>query len=133
MTLDDLYSEVEASDIIVDNFPMRELVSAAFPENWIVLDTRKLKTSAEEKAVLAHEAGHCFTGSFYNMFSSFDFREKQEHKANAWAFKKLVPCAYLQAAVKNGLTEIWELADFFGVPCDFMHKAVEYWQQKEMI
>ena len=133
MTLDDLYSEVEASNIIVDNFPMRELVSAAFPGNLIALDFRKLNSKAEEKAILAHEAGHCLTESFYKINSPLDFRGKQEYKANAWAIKKLIPCDALQTAIDNGLTEVWELADHFGVPCTFMQKAVEYWRQKDMI
>lgn len=132
MTLNELYNYTEDRKITVDDFPMRELVSASFPENWIAIDTRKTKTKAEEKVTLAHEVGHCETGSFYNIHSPFDLREKHEHKANVWSYRKLVPHDDLLAAVKKGITEIWELAEYFDVPCDYMQKAAEYWRQVEM-
>ena len=81
MTLDELYVYAQAKRIDVDDFPMRELKSASFPENWITMDSRKLKTKAEEKVILAHEVGHCETGSFYNIHSSFDVRGKHEELA----------------------------------------------------
>ena len=111
---------------------MRELVSVSFPENWIAMDKRKIKTRAEEKVTLAHEVGHCETGSFYNIHSPFDIREKHEYRANKRSFQMLVPHDELIAAVKRGLTEIWELAEYFDVPCEYMQKAAEYWRQVEM-
>ena len=67
MTLGELYIYTDDREIEVDDFPMRELVSASFPENWIAIDTRKIETRAEEKVTLAHELGHCETGGFYNI------------------------------------------------------------------
>lgn len=132
MTLDELYIYAEDREIEVDDFPMRELVSASFPEKWIAIDTRKIKTRMEEKVALAHEVGHCETGSFYNIHSPFDLREKHERRANVWSYQKLVPHKALLAAVEKGITEIWELAEYFDVPCDYMQKAAEYWRQVEM-
>ena len=131
MTLSELYNYAEQRHIDIDNRKMRELVSAAFPENWIVLDRTKIPTSAEEKAILAHEIGHCVTGAFYGVSSPPDFRAKQEQKANEWAYRKLVPHDALLEAVKQGDSEIWQLAEHFGVPYDFMQHAVEYWRQIE--
>jgi len=75
MTLDELYDRAQQQGIEIDNFAMREIVSVSFPENWIAIDTRKIKTRAEEKVILAHEIGHCETGSFYNIHSPFDLRK----------------------------------------------------------
>lgn len=132
MTLDELYDRAQQQGIEIDNFAMREIVSVSFPENWIAIDTRKIKTRAEEKVVLAHEIGHCETGSFYNIHSPFDRRERHEYKANKRSYQILIPHAELKAAVKKGLTEIWELAEYFDVPCEYMQKAAEYWRQVEM-
>ena len=44
----------------------------------------------------------------------------------------LIPHSDLKAAVLRGITEIWELAEYFDVPCEFMQKAAEYWQQVEL-
>ena len=132
MTLDELYDRAQQQGIEIDNFAMREIVSVSFPENWIAIDTRKIKTRAEEKVVLAHEIGHCETGSFYNIHSPFDLRERHEYKANKRSYQILSPHAELKAAVKKGLTEIWELAEYFDVPCEYMQKAAEYWRQVEM-
>ena len=38
--------------------------------------------------------------------------------------KKLVPEDELNDAVSNGYTDLWSLADYFGVTIDFMKKAV---------
>ena len=132
MTLDELYDRAQQQGIEIDNFAMREIVSVSFPENWIAIDTRKIKTRAEEKVVLAHEIGHCETGSFYNIHSPFDLRERHEYKANKRSYQIPIPHAELKAAVKKGLTEIWELAEYFDVPCEYMQKAAEYWRQVEM-
>ena len=133
MTLDELYIRAQQQGIEIDNFPMREIVSVSFPENWIAIDIKKIKTKAEEKAIIAHEVGHCETGSFYNIHSPLDVREKHEYRANKRAIQLLVPQADLQTAINHGITEIWELAEYFDVPYDFMQKAAEYWQRIEQV
>lgn len=128
MTLEGLYGYGESRGIEIDEYKMRELVSASYREGWIAIDTSKCETRAEEKATLAHEIGHCVTGSFYNIHSSYDIKSKHERTADVFAYKLLVPKEELTAAVTGGLTTVWELAEFFEVPCDFMFKAVSYWK-----
>lgn len=80
-----------------------------------------------ERVHLAHELGHCETGSFYNRHSPCDVRQKHENRADKWAIKKLIPEDELKSAVKSGYTEIWELAEHFGVTDEFMEKAARYY------
>lgn len=129
MTLIRLYARAEEEGIEVDDFQMRELVSAAFPQNWIAIDTKQIKSSREEKVILAHEIGHCETGSFYNIYSPYDIKEKHENRATKRSYQILIPYEDLMNAVRKGITEIWDLADYFDVPYEFMEKAVQYWQQ----
>ena len=128
MTLLELYNLAEKENIEIDNFPMKEVVAMSFPQNWIVMDIRKIQTSTEEKVYLAHELGHCMTGSFYNIESKLNFKNKCETKANRWAIKTLIPKEKLKQAIRMGLHETWELAEYFDVPEFFIRQAIEYYR-----
>lgn len=85
-------------------------------------------TVADETVKLAHELGHCETGSFYSRTAALDLRQKHENRADRWAIKKLVPKDELEEAVSRGCCEAWELAEHFGVTEPFIRKAVEYYK-----
>ena len=94
----------------------------------IALNPRQLETTAEEKSSLAHEVGHCMTGSFYNRYATCDIRQKHENRADKWAIKQLIPQDELEEAVANGYTEIWRLAEFFDVTEDYIRKAISLYK-----
>ena len=89
-------------------------------------------SDAEEKVDLAHELGHCLTGSFYLLSSASIERRRAERKADKWAIKKLVPEDELERAMKQ-FTYFYELADYFGVTEDFIRKAVDYYSQSKWL
>lgn len=91
---------------------------------YIGLDHGVLPDAATHRVHLAHELGHCRTGSFYNRWAALDVRQKHEHRADKWAIKKLIPEDELDRAVADGCTDLWSLAERFGVTEDFMRKAV---------
>lgn len=94
-------------------------------EAWgIFLDKERLATAPEEKSVLLHEGGHYATGSTHEIDSPFDLVEKHEYKADKWAVERAFSEEELDEAVAGGHTELWDLADYFGVTEDFMKKAV---------
>ena len=64
------------------------------------------------------------TGSFYNEAATCDIRRKHENRADKWEIYELVPVSELDEAIAKGYTEIWDLAEYFGVTEDFMRKAV---------
>lgn len=90
----------------------------------IMMDPSKLPTEAEQRQTLAHELGHWFTGSFYNRYAKLDLRQKHENRADKWAIEQLVPADALAQAVASGHTELWDLAEYFGVTEAFMKKAL---------
>ena len=53
-----------------------------------------------------------------------DCRQRHENQANRWAIQTLIPVDDLDEAVAEGCTEVWELAERFGVTEEFMKKAV---------
>ena len=110
-----MYNLAEENNIDVDFFSTRETPSFSLPDT-AVMDMSKIETTSEEKVHLAHELGHCMTGSFYNVYSRCDSRSRHEHQADRWAIQKLIPFEELKKAVKEGITDPWELAEHFSVP-----------------
>lgn len=94
-------------------------------ECYVGIDPMQLETEAEERVHLAHELGHCITGSFYNMYSQADIRKRHEIRADRCAAAWLVPVEELKTAMNSGITEFWSLAEHFDVTEEFLRKAIE--------
>ena len=82
---------------------------------YIAMDPWWLRTLAVEKTKLAHELGHCETGSFYNRYAKLDLRQKHENRADKWAIQHLIPVEELDEAVADGYTDLPSLAEHFCV------------------
>lgn len=94
----------------------------------IAMDPWRMPTLADEKVKLAHELGHCETGSFYNRWAACDVRQKHELRANRWAYEKLVPEDELWEVMRRGYRELWELAEYFDVTEEFLRGALAYYR-----
>ena len=81
-------------------------------------------TEAQERTQLAHEIGHCETGSFYSRYIKVDSRQRHENRADKWAIQKMISEEALDDAVAQGYTETWNLAEHFNVTEEFIKKAV---------
>lgn len=125
MDISKLYDIAEENEIDIDYFPMMAATSIATPYG-VAIDLDKLNTSADEKACLAHELGHCMTGAFYSV-KTLETRGRMEERANRWAIYRLVPIRRLLNAVKSGITEKWEPADYFDVPESFVDVATRFY------
>jgi Zn-dependent peptidase ImmA (M78 family) len=108
------------------DLPKTRSMSAALPDGYMAIgiDYEALTSTAEERVHLAHEIGHCKTGSFYNKYSCFDVREKHERKANIYAVQYLMPLNEVKEAYRRGCREIWDMAEYFGVTEDFAKYAM---------
>lgn len=91
---------------------------------FIGIDPEVMTTAAAHRVHLAHELGHCVTGSFYSRYTAVDSRARHELRATKNAIRRLIPVAELDDAVSKGCTELWELAEHFGVTESFMRQAV---------
>lgn len=92
---------------------------------YIGIDRTHFDTSTEEAECLAHEIGHCRTGTLYQLGEKA--RKKQEKRANEWAILRLIPKARFQNAIKNGCREVWEFAEELGISYRFAEKVVSYY------
>lgn len=124
----ELYRAADVAGVTVDAFRLDSRESIALQDGdgscYIAIDPFKLESIADEKTKLAHELGHCVTGSFYNRYSTSDVRQQHENRADKWAIRKMISEKELDAAVADGHTELWDLAEHFGVTEDFMRKVV---------
>ena len=126
-----LYEYAENHNIDVDWCTMFRAESLSVRLNdgscAIAIDPFKLVNTADETYKLAHELGHCETGSFYSQYAPFDERGRNEARATRWAIKKLLPFDEMRTAMEEGYTEPYQLAEYFEVPEDLIQQAVEYY------
>jgi len=129
MTTNELYDLAQVDNIPIYSYDLKGIESLSLPlknKCFIAIDPMLIKSYSDEKVKLAHELGHCETGSFYNEYTSLDIRGKHERRADCWAIKKLIPKEELEKAYKNCRNR-YELSEYFGVTEDFMQKALEYY------
>ena len=128
----ELYRLLEENnvDLCYGALPHTILVSARAPSGrcYVGLDYSMLWEGARCREHLAHELGHCVTGSFYGEHTPPADRRRMEARAERWAIGHLVPPAALTRAMEQGYTEEWELAEYFSVPHAFMHRALEHYR-----
>ena len=131
MDIPSLYEIAKQQNIEVIQYPMRETGSMSVMMEdgacYIGMDKSVQDGSVQERIHLAHEIGHCVTGSFYNRYAAVDCRQRHENTADKWAIQRLITLESLDKAIADGYTEIWELAEHFGVTEQFMRKAVCYY------
>jgi hypothetical protein len=129
-SLIDLYRLAEKQDYNVYwyTFDDNRIESVSVMDTYgycdIAIDPYKLYGLDDEYCKLAHEIGHCETGSFYNEYATCDVRQKHENRADKWAIEHKFSKEDLFTAMEEGYTELWSLAEYFGVTEDFMKKAV---------
>lgn len=131
MELRCLYDYAKQRNIEVIQFPMSKNGSMSIMDDsgncYIGIDPSVQDNGSKERVHIAHEIGHCETGSFYNRYTKYDVRQRHENRADKWAIQHIIPVDALDDAVADGCCEIWELAERFGVTEQFIKKTVCYY------
>ena len=123
-----LYETADGLGLQICYFPMESNTAISTPDGFIGMDADKLQNSASELVCLAHEMGHCLTGSFYTTGSDLCQRQRCEERADRWAVERLVPLNDLKRALAMGLRP-HELAELFGVTGEFLEKCLWYYHE----
>lgn len=121
-----LYSQLEKDGIAVFDYPVEIADATTIYMNKryaIFIDLNQYQTAAEEFSALAHEYGHCATGATHAVYSPLDLIEKHEYKADKFAAHRLIDPAEMKKAIADGYTEVWQLAERFGVTEDFIRRT----------
>ncbi|MDR3149968.1 MAG: ImmA/IrrE family metallo-endopeptidase [Oscillospiraceae bacterium] len=126
----DLYKTAESygMTVISAHIPVAQAVSYPVGNGYIVLD-RSLQ-GRKERECLVHEIGHCSTGAFYALNSPRGCRERLEYRANAKSFELFLPPKIIQNAIDDGITELYDLSEHFGLSEKFIRSAIEYWTNR---
>lgn len=127
-----LYDQLNAAGVRFYHWNMEDDAAAVVELNGrygVFMDFAHIRSAAEELVAVAHEGGHISTGSTHRLDSPYDLVEKHEYKADKWAIETLIDARELADAVAAGKTELWQLAEHFGVTESFMKKAVCWYTQ----
>ena len=120
------FAQEQNIDVLEFSMPLNESMSVMDESGqcYIGIDPSIKDGDIQERVHMAHELGHCLTGSFYSIHTAIDSRQRHENKADKWAIRQLITADELDEAVAEGCTEVWELAERFGVTEQFMKKAI---------
>jgi hypothetical protein len=123
----ELYEEAEKLGVLiyVGNLPASKALCIP---GYVALDHTLVGTVAEERVHTAHELGHCARNAFHTRRDPDYIIQRCENKANKWAIRKLIPKDELMDAIAHGITEAWELAEYFDVTQKFMELAMWYYK-----
>lgn len=130
MNTEKLYNIAKKADIFVYNQKISSPSIALEIYGIKAIALRRDLTGPEERTCLAHELGHHLKGALYNKETPALSRGQCEYKANKWATHKIIPIRSLYAALRKGYTEVYRLADYFGVTEEFILKAIEIYKQE---
>lgn len=91
---------------------------------------KDIKTTTEKACVLAEELGHYHTTYGNILCQSSVFDRKQELRARAWAYDRMIGLIGLINAYKHGCQSIHDTSEYLNVTEEFLVEALEYYKRK---
>lgn len=91
---------------------------------------KSIDTSTEKACVLAEELGHFHTTVGDILDQSKTENRKQEIRARAWAYDRLVNLHGIIKAYENKCSSFHEMAEFLDVTEDFLTEALDFYKGK---
>lgn len=104
-------------------------IKGLYADRTIALNS-SIETRAEKTCVLAEELGHHYTTVGNILDQTKPENRKQERRARAWAYNRLVGIVGLTNAYKHGVRNKFELAEYLGVSEKFIEEALHYYEEK---
>ena len=129
MLYENLLMEAAHHGVDIYEKPMRPTIKGLYSDSVIWIN-RSIPTVVEKACILAEELGHYHT-SVGNILDQTDIRNrKQERRARTWAYERLVPLSKIVQAYHAGATDRHELAEYLGVPEQFLQAAIDRYREK---
>ena len=91
---------------------------------------KNITTNKERSCILAEELGHYHTTVGNILDQSSVSNRKQELRARAWAYDKLIGIIDIIDAYKKGCRSLHAIADQLEVTEEFFSEALQYYKQK---
>ena len=134
--LSDFYNHCRKNDIDVIPFAGCPSPGATVRDGGtyaIFLDFTKICSTRLMRGVCMHELGHAATGALHKVSSPYDLVERSEYRAGRWAAENYLTEADFREAFSAGITELWELAEYFDLPEQDVKNALTYWSERKGI
>ncbi|MGI5894255.1 MAG: ImmA/IrrE family metallo-endopeptidase [Candidatus Merdivicinus sp.] len=134
--LQQLYEIADAHDIGVYYYDVGEAPAATISGDGfcaIALNPKDNRSEKQELEHLSHEMGHIETGILHRADADSLEILRNEYRCAAWVVKYLVPIEELREVVEKGYTEVWELAEYFGVSEECILDAVKIYRNRGLL
>lgn len=128
MSYEELLREISKLDIELIEMDTPDLIKGLYVDGIIIL--KKDMLNVNKKCVLAEEIGHHLLNAGNILDQGDVSNRKQEKKARAWAYEKLIPLEKFVEAYFNGCYNFYDLVEFFEVTPEFLEDAISYYRQK---
>ncbi|MDO5575192.1 MAG: ImmA/IrrE family metallo-endopeptidase [bacterium] len=125
--LEELQQESDDCGVEVVDWRFSGNIKGLYCDGSIALDERL--TNSERAGILAEELGHYHTTSGDILNQSDVMNRKQEHRARAWAYQRLLPFYKLLEAHVRGCRNRFEMAEYLEVSEEFLQDAVDYYSR----
>ena len=130
MNLAKIYNKIEENNIKVFPFGLDGIKAVTIETEGkygVFVNKEEIKDSNEEFCVLAHEYGHCASGSTHKLNSNLDIISQHEYRANRRAILDFLPVDRIKSAIQNGCQTLYEISEFVDMPEDFVSKAIQHY------
>lgn len=129
MTYEELLRVVDKEKIELFENDYIGRLNGLYVDNTITLNAN-IVTETEKKCVLAEELGHYYTSYGDIIDQSKVENRKQERRARAYAYDKLIGVTGLINAYKNGCKNKYEVFEYLNVSEQFLQDAIIYYSEK---
>lgn len=128
-TYEKLLDNAENNGLQVLNRPFSSKIKGLYCNNVIAINT-VLETSTEKACILAEELGHYHTSTGNIIDQSVVENRKQEYRARAWAYNKMVGLTGIIDAHKHHCCSLQETAEHLNVPIPYLKEVLLYYKSK---
>lgn len=136
MDINAVYNKIKNNNILLfsQHMPGIKAATIEIDNNFgIFINYDDIENSDEEFCVVAHEYGHCVSGSTHKLNSKYDLVCRHEYRADRRAILDFLPIEQIKQAIKHGCKYKYEFAEFLNVPEQFIDRAFEHYKAMELI
>lgn len=136
MNLVDVYKKIEDNDVQIFSFGIsgiKGLTICTDGNYGVFINDKEIENSDEEFCVVAHEYGHCTTGTLYSVSSDKFYISQCEYRADRKAILTFLPTERLNNAIYYGCQTSYEFSEYLGLPEKFVVMAFKHYRGMGLI
>lgn len=127
MDYDVLLVEAAKHNLVTKEKPLKAY-NGRIKGNKIII--RKDLPTKEKACVLAEELGHHYTSVGDILDQAKTENRKQEQRARAWAYDKMIGLAGIIDSYEHGCKSLHDTADYLNVTEEFLVEALDHYRNK---